>query len=51
MGALVNLWSFKPEYRNLALVLTSISKIAFIPIIVVFEAQYIDKSLLRGLWI
>lgn len=46
MGGLLIYGAFKPEYRNLALVLTSISKIAFISIIVVFGAQYINKSLL-----
>lgn len=46
MGALLIYGAFKPVYRNLALVLTSISKIAFISLIVVFGTQYIDKSLL-----
>lgn len=46
MGALLIYGAFKPVYRNLALVLTSISKIAFISLIVVFGAQYIEKSLL-----
>ena len=46
MGALLIYGAFKPVYRNLALVLTSISKIVFISLIVVFGTQYIDKSLL-----
>ena len=44
MGALLIYGAFKPVYRNLALVLTSISKIVFISLIVVFGTQYIDKS-------
>ena len=35
MGVLLIYGAFKPVYRNLALVLTSISKIAFISLIVV----------------
>ena len=46
MGALLIYGAFRPEYRNLALALISISKIAFISIIAVFGAQYIEKSLL-----
>jgi hypothetical protein len=46
MGALLIYGAFKPVYRKLALVLTSISKIAFISLTVVFGTQYIDKSLL-----
>ncbi|WP_421133497.1 hypothetical protein [Alteromonas sp. A079] len=44
MGTLLIYGAFNPVYRNLALVLTSISKIAFISLIVVFGTQYIDKS-------
>jgi hypothetical protein len=46
MGALLIYGAFKPVYRNLALVLTSISKISFISLIIFFGTQYIDKSLL-----
>ncbi|WP_392339796.1 hypothetical protein [Moritella marina] len=46
MGVLLIYGGFKPVYRNLALVLVSISKIAFISLIVMFGSQYIDKSLL-----
>lgn len=46
MGVLLIYGGFKPVYRNLALVLVSISKIAFISLIVIFGSQYIDKSLL-----
>ena len=45
MGALLIYGGFKPVHRKLALVLASISKIAFIALIVVFGTQYIDKSL------
>ncbi|TYK66243.1 hypothetical protein [Colwellia echini] len=46
MGVLLISGAFNPVYRNLALVLTSISKIAFIFIIFMFGAQYIDKCLI-----
>lgn len=46
VGALLIYGAFKPVYRNLALVIASISKIAFISLIVVFGTQYIDKALL-----
>jgi hypothetical protein len=46
IGGLLIYGAFKPVYRNVALVLTSISKIAFIYFIVFFGPQYIDKSLL-----
>jgi len=46
MGTLLIYGAFNPVYRNLAIVLTCISKIAFISLIVIFGAQYIDKSLI-----
>ncbi|WP_241906365.1 hypothetical protein [Shewanella sp. 10N.286.51.B7] len=46
IGALLIYGAFRPIYRNLALVLASTSKVAFISLIVLFGAQYIDKSLL-----
>ena len=46
MGALLIYGAYKPEYRNLVIVITSISKIVFIALIVVFGTQYIDKSLI-----
>ena len=44
IGALLMYGAYKPEYRNLALVFTSVSKIAFIALIVIFGTQYIEKS-------
>lgn len=44
VGALLIYAAYKPVYRNLALVFTSISKIVFIALIVIFGTQYIDKS-------
>jgi hypothetical protein len=46
IGTLLIYGAYKPVYRNLALVIASISKIAFISLIIVFGTQYIDKSLL-----
>jgi hypothetical protein len=46
MGALLIYAAFKPIYRNLVLVITSISKVAFIYLILFFGTQYIDNSLL-----
>lgn len=46
IGTLLIYGAYIPEYRNLALVITSMSKIAFIAIIIVFGPQYIDKSTL-----
>lgn len=46
IGALLIYGAFKPKYRNLALVFTSISKIAFIIFIVSFGSQFVDKSLI-----
>ncbi|MDO6613284.1 hypothetical protein Q4601_20180 [Shewanella sp. 1_MG-2023] len=46
IGALLIYGAFRPIYRNLALVLASTSKVAFISLIVMFGAQYIEKSLL-----
>jgi len=45
IGTLLIYGAFKPVYRNLAIVMASISKIFFILLIVKFGAQYIDKSL------
>jgi hypothetical protein len=44
IGALLMYGAYKPEYRNLALVFSSVSKIAFIALIVIFGTQYIEKS-------
>jgi hypothetical protein len=44
IGTLLIYVAYKPVYRNLSLVVTSISKIAFIALIVIFGTQYIDKS-------
>jgi hypothetical protein len=46
IGTLLIYGAYAPEYRNLALVITSISKIAFITIIIIFGPQYVDKSVL-----
>jgi low affinity Fe/Cu permease len=46
IGTLLIYGAYTPEYRNLALVITSMSKIAFIAIIIIFGPQYIDKSIL-----
>ncbi|MCC4833124.1 hypothetical protein LMH66_10820 [Shewanella sp. 10N.7] len=46
IGVLLIYGAFRPIYRNLALVLASTSKVAFISLIVMFGAQYIEKSLL-----
>lgn len=45
MGALLIYGAIKPKYRNLSLVLTTISKVVFILLIITFGAQYIEKSL------
>jgi hypothetical protein len=44
MGGLLIYGAFNPIYRNLSLVIVSLSKIAFILMIVIFGAQYIEKS-------
>lgn len=46
MGTLLIYGAYKPVHRNLVLVITSISKIAFIALIVIFGSQYIEKSAL-----
>jgi len=46
IGTLLIYGAYIPEYRNLVLVITSMSKIAFITIIIIFGPQYIDKSTL-----
>ncbi len=46
IGALLIYGAFRPIYRNLALVIASTSKVAFISLIVLFGAQYIEKSFL-----
>lgn len=46
MGTLLIYGAYKPEYRNIALVFTSISKIVFIALIVIFGTQYIETSAL-----
>ena len=45
IGTLLIYGAYKPVYRNLALVIASISKIAFISLIIIFGTQYIDKSI------
>ena len=44
MGVLLIYGAFKPEYRNLSLIIVGISKIAFISLILIFGEQYIEKS-------
>jgi hypothetical protein len=44
VGALLVYGAFKPECRQLALVISSVSKAAFISLIVIYGPQYIDKS-------
>ena len=44
MGVLLIYGAFKPVYRNLSLVIVSLSKIAFISIILIFGIQYIEKT-------
>jgi hypothetical protein len=44
IGTLLIYGAYKPVHRNLALVFTTMSKIAFIALIVIFGTQYIDKS-------
>jgi hypothetical protein len=44
MGVLLIYGAFKPVYRNLSLVIVSLSKIVFISLIITFGVQYIEKS-------
>ena len=44
VGGLLLYGAFKPAYRNLVLVISSLSKLAFISLIVIYGPQYIDKS-------
>jgi hypothetical protein len=44
MGVLLIYGAFKPVYRNLCLVIVSLSKVAFIAILLIFGAQYIETS-------
>jgi hypothetical protein len=44
MGTLLIYGAYSPGHRHLALVLTSISKIVFIALIVIFGSQYIQQS-------
>jgi len=44
MGTLLIYGAYKPVHRSLVLVITSISKLVFIVLIVIFGNQYIDKS-------
>jgi len=46
MGMLLIYGAFKPVYRNLSLVIVSLSKIAFISLIFIFGVQYIEKAFL-----
>jgi len=44
MGVLLIYGAFKPVYRNLCLVIVGLSKAAFIAILLIFGAQYIETS-------
>jgi len=44
MGVLLIYGAFKPVYRNLCLVIVSLSKVAFIAILLIFGDQYIGTS-------
>ncbi|KXO10886.1 hypothetical protein AKG98_728 [Moritella sp. JT01] len=44
MGVLLIYGAYKPIYRNLCLIIVSLSKIAFISMIFIFGTQYIEKS-------
>ena len=46
VGTLLIYGAYNQTHRNLALVITSISKVAFIALIMIFGPQYIDKSTL-----
>lgn len=45
IGALLIYSAYKPEYRNLSLIIASVTKISFITLIAIFGYQYIEKSL------
>jgi len=44
MGALLIYGAYKPAYRNLALGLVGISKLAFVSLLLIFGSQYIGKA-------
>jgi len=44
MGVLLIYGAFEPVYRNLCLVIVSLSKVAFIAILLIFGNQYIGAS-------
>ena len=44
MGSLLIYGAFKPVYQNLCLVIVSLSKAAFIAILLIFGSQYIETS-------
>jgi hypothetical protein len=44
MGVLLIYGAFEPVYRNLCLIIVSLSKIAFISIVIIFGVQYIESS-------
>ena len=46
VGTLLIYGAFKAEYRNLVIVISSLSKLMFILLIVIYGSQYIEKSLL-----
>lgn len=46
IGTLLIYGAYNPIHRNLALVITSLSKVVFIALIVIFGPQYIDKTAL-----
>ena len=44
MGTLLIYGAYKPVYRNLSLVIVGLSKVVFISLIIIFGAQYVEKS-------
>ena len=44
MGTLLIYGAYKPVYRNLSLVIVSLSKVVFISLIIIFGVQYVEKS-------
>ncbi|MEH6451588.1 MAG: hypothetical protein V7782_00970 [Psychromonas sp.] len=44
MGTLLIYGAYKPVYRNLSLVIVSLSKVVFISLIIIFGIQYVEKS-------
>lgn len=46
MGALLIYGAFSPLYRNFTLVITSISKIVFIALLLIYGMPYLDKTII-----